>query len=941
MSKYLLCLTLFITVSLGAADSGSTYLIKEMESLRDSLKLDDPARIDLTLRLADLYFDVSIMEGNKEDRSMLKANRMKALDLYRHTLNGTDGVQKAKGLNRIKVAFQMARLLTRLDEREEAEAYYKEVFENAKTPKKMKEQSSLALAEWYEDDAKYKKSYKYYSVAIGSCEAKSICNYAHYRKAWLYYKDTQLNDAIKEMKLSLFDQDNNLRENSLTDLMLFMSNEEGNGMDSLSYIKDIAKKYNRPNLVRQLVEAYYVAGNRFAGSHLLADLNKNKPNIYYEVRLLEEFYGFRKWEKVEQYLGQVEKRTIADIPSKKVEREEVLKIMRRFIVQVDSETQVIAELRPFLKRSIDVYLTLYPNDELRKQMQQGWLKAETDIKVKTDRLGLWIKEDIAFEKKPEDIRNLRQTRLSFAQKLKLQDIMIEDALAIAEILNGTKEADEFTYVAAREMYAKKNYDRALPLFQSLVSGAVKTKNFSKWAILSQNLTLDIFNNKKDFAAIITQVELWKGATAGSTSKEVLKEKSSMSNILVEAEFQQATSLGQTNESLQKFYDFCFAGVFPKKSCANAKILAVKLKDQAKVVSLLEKEGDEKALVVEYELMGQYTKAAALNEKFLLRGKNSKDVPATDYMKIAMLYELDQNYKKRDQTLKRLIKKIRKEKVIAKEIEGAIFLTLDEAGIIDTKSLTMPWSLARKLRLSHRLQIEKPTKQSYKVLMSQKESQGPAWSKIVLGKLEKPYSKVGKIGFYGRYSQYKFKKRTKAIDQFVAKANEYLDGSDLETRVYILHMLTATYNKMSSDIHKTPIPEGLDEATLKMVDEKLKAMAAPFEQVATDYKALLDKQLTALDEESKVRVLENITSEEIQSYASFIKIEKEERLNITSVDYKSVLPIQKTLETNPENLEALKSLKTFYEQNSSKRLASYYNERIKGLSDLKDEGSKSI
>jgi hypothetical protein len=938
MKKYLLCLTLVINFSVSSADSNSAYLIKEMESLRDSLKLDDPARIDLTLRLADLYFDVSIMEGNKEDRKSLKANRMKALDLYRHTLNGTDGVQKATGLNRIKVAFQMARLLTRLDEREEAETYYIEVFENKKTPKKMKEQSSLALAEWYEDDAKYRKSYKYYGVAISSCEAKSICNYAHYRKAWLFYKDTKLNEAIEEMKLSLFDQDNNVRENSLTDLMLFMSNQEGDGMDSLSYIKNIAKKYDRPKLVRQLVEAYYVAGNRYAGSHLLADLNKNYPNLYYEVRLLEEFYGFRKWEKVEDYLGQVEKRTVVDIPSKKVEKEEVLKIMRRFIVQVDSETQVIGELKTFLKRSIDVYLTLYPNDKLRKQMQQGWLKAESDIKVKTTRLGQWIKEDIGYGKNPKDIRNLRQTRLSFAQKLKLQDIVIEDSLAIAEILKGTKEADEFTYVAAREMYSRKDYDKALPLFQGLVSNAVKIKKFSKWAILSQNLTLDIFNNKKDFGAIVAQVQLWKGATAGSTSKDVLKEKSSMDNILVEAEFEQATSMGESAESLKKFYDFCFKGVFPKKSCVNAKVLAVKLKDQAKVVSLLEKEGDEKALVIEYELMGQYTKAAKLNEKFLLRGKNSKNVPATDYMKIALLYELDQDYKSRNKTLTKLIRKIRKEKKIEKGLEGAIFLTLDEAGLIDTKSLTMPWTLSRKLKLSHRLQIEKPTKQSYKVLMSQKESQGPAWSKIVLGKLEKPYSKVSKIGFYGRYSQYKFKKRTKAIDKFVLKTKEYLDGSDLETRVYILHMLTATYNNMSSEIHKTPIPDGLDEATLKMVDEKLKAMAAPFEQVALDYKALLDKQLAALGEESKTRVLGNISGDTVKSYASFIQIEKTERLNLASVDHNSVLPIQKALESNPESLEALTNLKSFYEKNSSKRLAAYYNERLNGLKKVE---SKSI
>jgi len=737
----LIILSLLFSFSTLAKDKRSSYLIKEMESLRDSLSVDDPARVDLTLRLADLYFDVSIMEGKKEDLSLIKEGRRKALSLYRHTLNGTDGVQKAKGLNRLKVQFQMARLMTRLNEQEKAVPFYKEVFNHSKTPLKMREQSSLALAEWYEEDAKYGQSTKFYDEALKLCRTKEICNYAHYRKGWLYYKDTQLNKAISEMKLSLFDRDKNIRENSLTDLMLFMSNEEGDGMSSLSYIKKIAKDYKRPELIRQLVEAYYVAGNRYAGSNLLADLNKNEPNLYYEVRLLEEFYGFRKWDNVEKYLSHVEKRKITDIPTKKLEREEVLKIMRRFIVQVDSESQVIEDLKAFLKRSIDVYLTLYPNDKLRTQMEQGWLKAESSMAKKTDRLKRWIKEDIAFGLGDKHVRKLRQTRLSFAQKLKLPPVVIEESLAIAELLKGSDEADEFRYVAARQMYSEKNYTGALPLFQSLVSAAITAKKFSKWSILSQNLALDIFNEQKEFSSIVKQVKAWQSATSGVESKAIMAEKSSMGNILIEAQFEEATSLGQTKESLERFYNFCFKGVFPKKSCPNAKVLSVKLKDQTKLISLLEKEGDKKALLTEYELMGEFKKAAKLYESFHISRKPLKKIVIEDFLKTALLFELDQDYKNRDRILKKLIKRVRQDKKIDELYEGVIFLTLDEAGLINHRSLTMPWSLKRKLSLSHRLQIEKPSKLSQKLLMGQMESQGPAWSKLVLNKIEKPFKKL--------------------------------------------------------------------------------------------------------------------------------------------------------------------------------------------------------
>ncbi len=133
----------------------SKYLIQEMESLRDSLNIDDPKRIDLTLRLADLYFDISILEGKKEDSETLKKDRLKALDLYKHSLNGTDNLKAATGLNRIKIQFQLGRLLTRLDEGKVAEPYYLDIIINSTAPKKMIEQSALALAEYYEEMANY------------------------------------------------------------------------------------------------------------------------------------------------------------------------------------------------------------------------------------------------------------------------------------------------------------------------------------------------------------------------------------------------------------------------------------------------------------------------------------------------------------------------------------------------------------------------------------------------------------------------------------------------------------------------------------------------------------------------------------------------------------------------------------------------------------------
>ena len=242
--------------------------------------------------------------------------------------------------------------------------------------------------------------------------------------------------------------------------------------------------------------------------------------------------------------------------------------------------------------------------------------------------------------------------------------------------SNNEEINNFIYVAAHEYYKVKNYPQALKLFSSIVTSAIKNKSFSKWSILSQNLILDIFNQQKEYAKIIEQVAKWQDATKGTNNPLVVKEAQDMEKISVEAKFQYAA---QTNdlEALQTFYNFCTKNIFAKKSCANAKVLAVKFTDQTKLISLLEKAKDEKALMAEYEIMGRFSDAAKLWEKLELNKKGRKAKYDT-FLKIALLYELDQNWNHRDRILRKMMLKVRREKSIPADLENVIFLALDEA-----------------------------------------------------------------------------------------------------------------------------------------------------------------------------------------------------------------------------------------------------------------------
>ena len=462
MKKLFLAGLLSVTAS--QAVIADDYLIQEMESLKSTLAKNDPDRIELSLRLADLYFEVSIQEASDKDISKMLEYRKKAKDLYTDALEGRNGLHKAQGAKEIKIKYQLARVLGKLSEIELARKYYKDVFVSDLASKKLKRESAFALAEFSEELADFDSANTYYQEAIGMCESVDSCNYAHYKRAWLLYREVRLDEAISELKLSLWDSKGNAREKVINDLLLFFSSKQTDGLAELSYIKELIKKNGQKDLVRKLIESFYAAGNRIAGSTVLEYLNDTKPDMFYELRLLEEFYGFSNWTKVEHYLTQIEKRSIKDLPKKKEEAKEAKAMIKRVIVQFDSEAQVESSLNPLLKRAIDIYLSFYPNDDMRKKMQQGWLKAESDKKIKLDRLGRWIQEDLKYGFDKNDIRKLRQTRLSLAQELENSEVVIIEALAIANILKGTEEAKEFRYVAAREFYKIKDYKKAKPLF---------------------------------------------------------------------------------------------------------------------------------------------------------------------------------------------------------------------------------------------------------------------------------------------------------------------------------------------------------------------------------------------------------------------------------------------------------------------------------------------
>ncbi len=906
------------------------YLIQEMESLKSSLAQNDPDRTELSLRLADLYFDVSIQEG---DGNLIE-KREKSLLLYTHVLEGKDGLIAPKGEKATLIKYQMARVLNKLNRFDRARDFYKAVYDTDKVSKKLKREAAFSLAEYYEEKVNFNKSNHFYKSAINLCETIESCNYAHYKRAWLLYKEVKLELAIAELKLSLWDKNGSARDKVIKDLLLFFSANMTNGEPELAYIKELRQKTGKKNLVRDLVESFYATGNRIAGSVVLEQLNAEEPDAFYEMRLVEEFYGFREMDRVKKYLSALDKRSQRDIPTEKEEAKEFKAMLKRIVVQLDSEVEQDKSFTPVLLNVIDRYLVFYPNDDMRKKLQQGWLKVQTDRLKKIDRLALWIDEDIKFGFKSEEIRKLRQTRLALAQKEKLNEIVILESLAIASILKGTPEAREFNYTAAREYYKDKRYDEALELFIPLA----KIESFTtsdKFSLLSQNLALDIYNIKKDYASILAQTNSWLSIEGEKAPKSIKKELKQMKLVNIQAEFEQTAALGETKEALDKFFSYCYSNVFIEKSCSNAKILSVKLQDQAKLVTLLESSPvkslrDEKALMVEYELMGRFTDSARIQEKYNLN-KNA-DIPT--YLKLAVLYEIDADFKNRNRILKKMMAKLKRDKRIEPSYEAAILKTLSDADLINTQSLVLPWSVDNKLAIARRLSSQKTNSKLDKIIMSQMEYSGSRWSKIVLSKIEKQYKRISKLTFHGRNSERRFKRKVKAIEKLITLAKPYLDGANAETRIYLLDMMKLSYQNLGAEILNTPLPDGLTEDVLMQVQAKLTTMATPYSTVAADYENLQSEQFVALSEEIRAAISNNISTTPM-TYSNFIKDDEFKDFNtsgmsVSAIDFKGLEEAKAELLQTPGSVTTLAKMESFFKEQNSERIALYFTGRINSL-----------
>lgn len=937
------CWSLALVASLVASSAfGAGELARDVEALRNSLPLKDSSRPTLTLRLADIIFDEANAMGGRSDLSKSEEEkvgqmRRKALGLYQEALKGTQYHPPLQGQLAIKVRFQQARLLSDLNETNKAEPVWLELVKQEEL-QTIRREAALQLAEYYDKKANassWKEADKYYQLAIELCGGGDVCSYAHYRRAWSLRDQRRMDAAIEEMQKALYDSKGQPREEALRDLITFLAEQGGDGDSAMLLVEELVTKTGRKELFEQLSDAFFSNGNRAAGTKVLAHVNQREPSLARQVRLIEEYYGLRDWDKFHMVLDQA--LATPKLPDGMDGKTKT--ILKRVSVQLDGERISKPQHAPDFQKTVELFLKQDPKSDDRLKMLEGWLASESDVNKRMQALQDWANSaELALPDATKVDFHIRRLRL--AGKEKNHKIVEQEAAYLATVPSEAARAEEYRYLQSYGVYDQDRQDDAIALLKTWVT--LKTKP-TDWTLRGQLLLIDLIVKQKKYDDLVAQVTPWlesadvaAAAKASKAQGERWKEGLAlMTKMRDEAEFELAVAGGETQRALDIFARHCFTKRFLPKSCDNARVLSVKLKQQPTLLKVLKETNRDEELVSEMEASGLFSESAALSEKLW----GNKPPTVDQMLKVALLYEIGGDDENRDRLLKKMTVSISKEKTMGDK-EPLIRQTLEDAGMLDVAALKLPWSEKTRLQLTDQFMTEgKSSKDMEKVLMTSSISTGPAWSKLVLADLEKKDSEHRKIGFYGARSKQKFQQRLNKLTELDKAMEKYFTGADSATRTRMAALLNKTYTDLSTEILSAPAPKDMDPSMMPELQAALQQMAQPFQEKAAGYAKVAREQVANVADLGERAALEALLLPEtpvqkIVTPTVAVAAPKPKTLEAAGIPSASNQVALRTLHDDPTSRSALQQIKDYYDKSGNVRLAAYFQGRILNLGEEK-------
>ncbi|MBX7231193.1 MAG: tetratricopeptide repeat protein [Bdellovibrionales bacterium] len=566
------------------------------------------------------------------------------------------------------------------------------------------DESRFALGEYYFDQEKWGDAVGYYQKVAANKEAR-LYSFGLYKTAWCEYKLGKVKEGLKYLERVIRvgriakSKSNEasggvshirLASEALKDLVVFYA-EVGSPESAQSYFQKVAGEKNVLNLTEKLAYYYADSGNKTGAKILFKELverNPNSPKAYdyqYQIVNMYAATGDAKVFKDELYqwitlYGPESKWAQVNSKNKDLINKANLLIestLRNYVLQQhqtaqNSHTEFAQKLA---LAGYELYFNTFKDSVKLDEMHFFFAELLFDLQ-NYERAAyhyMWVNEHAPKSKYNE--KSLLNAVLSLEKKLPHVDEIRKEVGDTTEPVEFDKIIKSFEKAAKAYLQAFPNhensvainyrlgslyyyynqFDKALVIFEEVYTKHPK----SQFAEFAANLTLDIYNIRKDYVGlekagqkILVQPELAHSGV-GNQIKNILQRASfkkaqdleTGKNYLKSAEAYESFSRSQSQSELTETAMFNAGVNYERGGDLNKALemyVALQSAKSSKNANL--KKNASKFIAILYEKTGQYAHAAQAFENYA--HQNEKDKESVNfYFNAGVIYDGLNQYQK--------------------------------------------------------------------------------------------------------------------------------------------------------------------------------------------------------------------------------------------------------------------------------------------------------
>jgi tetratricopeptide (TPR) repeat protein len=857
------------------------------------------------------YLDKKIKKRPKLDLAAAQVYNKKAIQLYQWFLRDFPKDEKVD-----QALFFLGYNYFELGDSEQGKKYYSQLTkEHPKSP--FNEEAAFALGEYYFERNDFEKALSYYSTVAKDPRAR-LYSFSKYKLAWTQYKLGKMKEALKSLEAVINAGKKGsdhieggvsrirLGDEASKDLIVFYA-EVGTPQRARSYFENMVGEKRAGKLVEKLAYYYADRGNTEGARYLFKSLIQEAPrseeafeykyqivSLYASSSTSKEFRG-ELFDWINDYgpksswqQAQSGKKDLIEKVNKLMES-----TLRNHILQLHQTAQ--NSHAPFsqkmAKEGYQLYFKTFDTGEKIDEMHFFYAELLFDMNeyeaaafhynwvVKNAPKSPYAEKSklntvLALEKTLPSEQDLKKNLGDSLDPIPLEKNVKNFIIAskqYIEVYPKGENVPAIRYKMGALYYYHNQFDEALDTFNTIIKEHPK----SKYAGYAANLTLDIYNLKKDFAGLqkagedlLKNQDLAQGQV-GNQVKSVLQQVS----------FKKAQELEASKDylgSAQAFESFAAqnkASDLAPTALFNAAVNYERSNDLSKSAEMhkmvLASKADkgvkgksEKILPSLYEKLGDYRKAAQAMEAYYK--SHPKDKEALDYLYNAAVIQDGMNWQKSaSQNYEEYFNHSK-----SKDRFDALFLlgkvwekrggitkaagyysqfytspTKDKSAVVEAAFRTAEIYRKKGKKADRDTWLDR-TIASQKKLSSKDDAVGASFAaQARFQQVKEIYDELVRVKIPANPSAQKaaVEKKLGLLNKLKEQLKSVITYNDGSMVVASLTLIAQANRNMVEAIHNTPAPKGLDEDGMKQYKAGVAQLAAPFEKTAIEnYKSAIDR-----------------------------------------------------------------------------------------------------